>query len=87
MRNGVNNNWGIAGCATMSREYCKALISRGITPQVFSRNLVSENVVDFRAAFPELEVKQYFLRLLVLSPLAVFFLQPLLGRKLSDLFA
>jgi hypothetical protein len=42
----------------MSREYCKALISKGITPQVFTRNLSSSNVTDFRTAFPQLEVKQ-----------------------------
>jgi hypothetical protein len=41
----------------MSREYSKALISKGIRPQVFSRNLASPNVADFRTAFPQLEVK------------------------------
>ncbi len=41
----------------MSREYCKALISKGITPKIFSRNLASPNVAAFRAAFSQLEVR------------------------------
>jgi hypothetical protein len=41
----------------MSREYCKALLSKGITPQVFTRSLASPNVAAFRTAFPQLEVK------------------------------
>ena len=41
----------------MSREYCKALISKGITPRVFSRNLASPNVAAFRTALPQLQVE------------------------------
>lgn len=42
----------------MSKEYCKVLISRGIRPQVFSRDLNSSNVESFRAMFPELAVEK-----------------------------
>jgi predicted dehydrogenase len=42
----------------MSQEYCKVLISRGIKPQVFSRDLDSSNVESFRAMFPELAVEK-----------------------------
>ena len=54
----MQNNWGVVGCAYMSKEYCKVLISRGIKPQVFSRNLNSSNVKSFRAMFPELAVEK-----------------------------
>ena len=42
----------------MSKEYCKVLISRGINPLVFSRDLTSPNVQSFQAMFPELEVRR-----------------------------
>ena len=42
----------------MSQEYCKVLISRGINPKVFSRDLTSPNVRSFQSMFPELEVKR-----------------------------
>lgn len=41
----------------MSKEYCKVLLSKGIKPRVFSRDLTSSNVQSFQATFPELEVK------------------------------
>ena len=52
----MQKNWGVVGCAYMSKEYCKVLISRGINPQVFSRDLNSSNVKSFQAMFPELVV-------------------------------
>lgn len=54
----MNSDWGVVGCAYMAKEYCKVLISKGINPQVFSRDLASANVVSFQAMFPELEVKR-----------------------------
>jgi hypothetical protein len=42
----------------MSKEYCKVLIAKGITPRVFSRDLTSPNVQSFQALFPALEVKR-----------------------------
>ncbi|MFK8029514.1 MAG: hypothetical protein AB8G18_04700 [Gammaproteobacteria bacterium] len=53
----MNTDWGVVGCAYMSKEYCKVLISKGINPQVFSRNLESENVQSFQEMFPQLDVK------------------------------
>ena len=43
----------------MSREYCKVLTSKGITPQVYSRDLASPNVKSFQDIFPQLEVKEF----------------------------
>ena len=54
----MKNDWGIVGCGYMSREYCKVLTSRGITPQVYSRDLTSSNVKTFEDIFPDLEVKE-----------------------------
>ncbi len=42
----------------MAKEYCKVLTSKGITPQVFSRNVTSPKVTSFRTTFPHLEIKQ-----------------------------
>lgn len=42
----------------MAQEYCKVLLSKGIQPQVFSRDLVSANVQSFQKAFPALEVQR-----------------------------
>lgn len=42
----------------MAKEYCKVLLSKGIKPQIFSRDLTSSNVESFQAMFPELEVKR-----------------------------
>lgn len=42
----------------MSKEYCKVLLAKGITPRVFSRDLTSSNVQSFQAAFPELGVER-----------------------------
>ena len=42
----------------MAREYCKVLISKGITPQVYSRDLTSSNVRSFENIFSGLEVKE-----------------------------
>jgi predicted dehydrogenase len=55
----MKNDWGIVGCAYMSREYCKVLTSRGITPRVYSRNLASPNVKSFQDNFPQLKVKEF----------------------------
>ena len=54
----MNNDWGLVGCAYMSKEYCKVLTSKGITPQVYSRDLASSNVKSFEEAFPQLRVKK-----------------------------
>jgi len=43
----------------MSREYCKVLTSKGITPKVYSRDLTSSNVKTFEDIFPHLEVKKF----------------------------
>ena len=53
----MTNSWGIIGCAYMSREYCKALLAKGVTPKIFSRDLASANVKSFCDAFPELSVQ------------------------------
>ncbi len=42
----------------MGKEYCKALIAKGIIPAVFSRDLSSANVESFQQMFPKLEVKK-----------------------------
>ena len=55
----MKNDWGIVGCAYMAKEYCKVLTSKGITPQVYSRNLSSPNVKSFENTFPHLEVKTF----------------------------
>jgi predicted dehydrogenase len=54
----MQNDWGIIGCAYMAQEYCKVLTSKGIRPQVFSRNLMSPNVESFQATFPEIQVRK-----------------------------
>ena len=54
----MKNDWGIVGCAYMSREYCKVLTSKGITPVVYSRDLVSENVKSFENTFSQIKVKK-----------------------------
>jgi predicted dehydrogenase len=54
----MKNDWGIVGCAYMSREYCKVLTSKGITPEVYSRDLASENVKSFEESFPHIKVKK-----------------------------
>ena len=54
----MKNDWGVVGCAYMAKEYCKVLLSKGIKPRVFSRDLTSPNVQSFQATFPELEVKR-----------------------------
>ena len=46
------------GSAYIAKEYCKALTSKGISPQVFSRDLTSPNVKSFQTMFPQLEVKK-----------------------------
>lgn len=55
----MKNNWGIVGCGYMSKEYCKVLVSKGITPRVFSRDLSSVNAASFRDIFPQIEVKEF----------------------------
>ena len=55
----MKNDWGIVGCAYMAQEYCKVLVAKGITPQIFSRDLVSENVKNFQEMFPQLTVKEF----------------------------
>jgi hypothetical protein len=42
----------------MGKEYCKVLMSKGITPKVYSRNLMSPNVTSFEAVFPTLRVQE-----------------------------
>ena len=54
----MKNDWGIVGCAYMSRQYCKVLASKGITPDVYSRDLASENVKSFENIFPHIKVKK-----------------------------
>jgi predicted dehydrogenase len=54
----MKNDWGIVGCAYMAKEYCKVLTSKGIAPQVYSRDLTSSNVKSFQDDFPQLEVKK-----------------------------
>jgi predicted dehydrogenase len=53
----MKKDWGIVGCGHMAKEYCKALTSKGINPQVFCRDLTSSNVKSFQAMFPQIEVK------------------------------
>jgi predicted dehydrogenase len=55
----MKNDWGIVGCAYMSREYCKVLTSKGIAPHVYSRDLASPNVKSFQDIFPQLKVKDF----------------------------
>jgi predicted dehydrogenase len=55
----MKNDWGIVGCAYMAQEYCKVLVCKGITPQIFSRDLVSDNVKKFQKMFPQLTVKTF----------------------------
>ena len=43
----------------MAREYCKVLMSKGITPSVYSRELASPNVAAFQAAFPRIRVQDF----------------------------
>ena len=54
----MNDDWGLIGCAYMSKEYCKVLTSKGITPLVYSRDLASSNVTSFEEAFPQLRVQE-----------------------------
>ena len=54
----MKDDWGIVGCAYMAREYCKVLTSKGISPQVFSRDLISPNVKSFQTIYPQLEIKE-----------------------------
>jgi hypothetical protein len=42
----------------MAREYCKVLLSKGITPRIYSRDLASPNVSSFMGAFPSLQVQE-----------------------------
>ena len=51
--------WGILGCAYMAKEYSKVLLSKGVMPQVYSRNLGSSNVQSFEAQFPSLRVSSF----------------------------
>ena len=55
----MKNDWGLVGCAYMSKEYCKVLTSKGITPQVYSRDLASLNVKSFEETFPQLRVREF----------------------------
>lgn len=55
----MKNDWGIVGCAYMAQEYCKVLLAKGITPQIFSRDLVSANVKNFQKIFPQLTIKTF----------------------------
>ena len=55
----MKSNWGIVGCAYMAQEYCKVLVGKGITPEVFSRNLESSNVQSFQAMFPKLSIREF----------------------------
>jgi predicted dehydrogenase len=48
--------WGIVGCAYMAKEYSKVLLSKGVKPQIYSRNLGSSNVQSFVTQFPSLRV-------------------------------
>jgi predicted dehydrogenase len=41
----------------MAQEYCKVLVAKGITPQIFSRDLLSANVKKFQEIFPALIIK------------------------------
>ena len=43
----------------MAREYCKVLASKGIVPQVYSRDLASPNVSSFEESFPHLRVQEF----------------------------
>jgi len=54
----MNSDWGIVGCAYMSREYCKVLTAKGIIPAVCSRDLASTNVKSFEELFPQLRVQK-----------------------------
>lgn len=51
--------WGIVGCAYMAKEYGKVLLSKGITPQVYSRNLESANVKSLETLFPGIRVRNF----------------------------
>ncbi len=42
----------------MAQEYCKVLVAKGITPEVFSRDLTSPNVESLQDMFPQLAVKR-----------------------------
>lgn len=42
----------------MSREYCKVLTAKGISPGIYTRDLRSANVATFKQAFPELGVQE-----------------------------
>jgi predicted dehydrogenase len=55
----MQNDWGIVGCAYMSKEYCKVLVSKGITPKVYSRDLTSPSVKSFTELFPQLRVQEF----------------------------
>ena len=55
----MKNDWGVVGCGYMSKEYCKVLMSKGITPEVYSRDLTSPNVKLFKEILPDLDVKDF----------------------------
>lgn len=54
----MQRDWGVIGCAYMAREYSKVLLAKGITPEVYSRDLASPNVAAFKQAFPQLRVRE-----------------------------
>jgi len=55
----MKSDWGLVGCGYMSKEYCKVLTSKGITPQVYTRDLASSNVKSFEETFPQLGVQEF----------------------------
>lgn len=54
----MRKDWGIVGCAYMAQEYCRVLIAKGIAPQIFTRDLSSQNVETFQRRFPDLEIRE-----------------------------
>lgn len=54
----MKGKWGVIGSGYMAREYCKALLGKSITPQVFCRDLESRSVAMLRAACPQLTVRE-----------------------------
>lgn len=51
--------WGVVGCAYMAKEYSKVLLSKGVTPNVYSRSLESANVKSFETLFPGIRVCKF----------------------------
>lgn len=43
----------------MAKEYCKVLMAKGITPLIYSRDLLSPNVKSFQELFPQLTVQEF----------------------------